>query len=376
MTDKILLFPYYLALKVRHSLYNKGIKKVVPSPIPTICVGNIAVGGTGKTPHTEMILRTLLQDEQWKDKNIAVLSRGYKRRSKGFQQVLTNDGASFSGDEPAQIKKNFPGVTVAVCKNRNEGLRFLADPDKFRAMKKSRKCVHKDFPAAQVAVLDDSFQYRALKPTVSIVLADYNRPISKDALMPIGRLRDLPERVAAADILIVTKCPSYIETWEKINWLKVSGIKDYNPETCTGSYLGKELKIYFTFINYQPLETVYHYSNEKRYNYSSRAIVFTGIAKAKPMLRYLGDDFKILRHFKFRDHKRFNRFDMKKVAAASIAHPTAVIITTEKDSVRVTDCRYVPKEIKERLFYLPIKVFFTSDKEKTHFESTLLSAIK
>ena len=202
MIDKILLFPYWLTLKVRHFMYDHGMRKVHVPDVPTICVGNITVGGTGKTPHTEMLIRTLAQDVDWGAKNIAVLSRGYKRKTRGFQQVVADGTAKEYGDEPLQIKRKFPFITVAVDKSRREGCDFLADPEKVMTSKKARKCRHKEFPKADLVILDDAFQHRAVRPTVSIVLVDYSRPIFKDHLMPLGKLRDLPERIAAADIVI------------------------------------------------------------------------------------------------------------------------------------------------------------------------------
>ena len=187
MIDKILLFPYYLTLKTRHFLYDHEIRKVSRSAIPSIGIGNITVGGTGKTPHTEMIVRMLLRSEKWGGKNVAVLSRGYKRRLKGFQIVEADGSARDFGDEPLQVKKKFPGITVAVDKNRVEGSRILSDPQSFLQSKKSRKCRTKEFEKADVLVLDDCFQFRALRPDLSVVLVDYNRPTFKDRLLPIGR---------------------------------------------------------------------------------------------------------------------------------------------------------------------------------------------
>ena len=201
MIDKILLFPYYAILKLRNSLYDKGIRKIHRAEVPTICVGNIAAGGTGKTPHTEMILRELLSSSKWRGKSIAVLSRGYRRESKGFQQVKENGSATMFGDEPMQIKKNFPEVTVAVDKNRIEGCRFLTHPEELKSSRSGRRCWEKDMPAADIIVLDDAFQYRKLRADLNIVLVDYNHPLHKDHLIPLGRLRDLPERIEDADII-------------------------------------------------------------------------------------------------------------------------------------------------------------------------------
>ena len=167
---------YRLILAIRHLAYNKGWKKSFKAEVPTICVGNITVGGTGKTPHTEMILRKLLESDRWGYSNIAVLSRGYKRKSKGFQIVDRESTARFAGDEPLQIARKFPSVTVAVDKDRIHGCQQLK---------------------ADIIVLDDAFQYRRLNPSLNIVLVDYNRPIFKDKLMPWGRLRDLPRSSGA-----------------------------------------------------------------------------------------------------------------------------------------------------------------------------------
>ena len=220
MLANLLLFPYWVTLKVRHLIYNKGIKKVHNPSVPSICLGNITVGGTGKTPHTEMIIRTLKQQEEWAGKNIAVLSRGYKRKSKGFQQVVADGTAKLFGDEPLQIKQKFPEITVAVDKSRIEGCKFLTNPASLKTSKKGRKCINKELPKADIIILDDAFQHRAIKAGVNIVLVDYNRPTFKDSLMPIGRLRDLPERIKAADIVIVSKCPKFMEEEERMRWKK------------------------------------------------------------------------------------------------------------------------------------------------------------
>ena len=377
MIDKIILLPYYLTLKIRHALYDKGVKKSQKADIPTVCVGNVTVGGTGKTPHTEMILNVLLGSDDWGMKDIAVLSRGYKRSSKGFQQVLATDGAGFSGDEPAQIKKNYPGVTVAVCKDRLQGLDFLAHPDKIETEKAGKRCLHKEFYPAQVAVLDDAFQYRKLKPTVSIVLEDFNRPVSKDKLLPFGRLRDLGERLQYTDILIVTKCPVALEDWEKLSCLKQSGITDFDFDTCTGFFKnGRRVKVFFTSINYQPLKPVFENDADMRYSYSSRAVVFSGIANDTPLLRYLSDSFKIISHFSFADHKKFSRADINRILSATKASPTSAVITTEKDAMRILDCKFIPEDLKKKIFYVPIKVYFLSEKEEALFTNSLLKRLR
>ena len=377
MLEKILLAPYYLTLKIRHALYNKGIRKSPSADVPTVCVGNITAGGTGKTPHTEMILKALLRSDDWGMREIAVLSRGHKRRSKGFQQVDRRGTADFYGDEPLQIKKKFPGVTVAVDKDRIEGCRFLTHPEELKTSKKARKCENKEFRPADVIVLDDAFQHRALKATFNIVLVDWNRPIYKDKLLPFGRLRDLPERLFAADVVIVTKCPVYLEDWERIEWLKPLGIKDFDPETCEGTgRKGKKMTVLFTSINYCPLEPIYPEQGNLRYIYSKMAILFSGIAKDTPLRRYLSDRYKIVRRFAFPDHYRYTTADIKKISAASKNDPTAVVVTTEKDAQRVRDIKKMPEGLPERLFQVPIQVAFLTPHEQEVFEDRMLSALR
>ena len=378
MLEKILLAPYYLTLKVRHALYDKGIRKSHIPSVPTVSLGNITAGGTGKTPHTEMILKTLLRSDDWGMQEIAVLSRGYKRSSKGFQQVDRNGTAAFYGDEPLQIKKKFPGVNVAVDSDRVEGCRFLTDAEALRTSKKARKCLNRELRRpADVIVLDDAFQYRALKADFNIVLIDWNRPIYKDRLLPFGRLRDLPERLWAADAVIVTKCPVYLEDWERREWLKPLGIKNFDTDTCVGvNARGKKMSVFFTSINYCPLTPVFTEKGNMRYVYSKMAVLFTGIAKDTPLRRYLSDRYKIVKHFSFPDHHRYSAMDIRKISAACKSDPTAVLVTTEKDAQRVADYKKIPETMTERMFQVPIEVSFLSEREKEVFEEKMLTALR
>lgn len=376
MIDKILLFPYSLTLACRHAFYNIGLFKSHKAAVPTICVGNITVGGTGKTPHTEMILRILLEDERWQDKNIAVLSRGYKRKSKGFQQVVVDGTAEDFGDEPLQIKRKFPQVTVAVDKSRKRGCEFLSNPELLQTSKKARRCIYKDMPKADIIVLDDAFQHRALKPDISIVLVDYSRPTFKDHLMPMGRLRDLPSRLGAADILIVTKCPTYIDDEQRTEWASNLGIKDFDPATCEGTRKnGRKQHIFFTSIAYDTPQAVYS-EGDPRYLYAKRLILFSGIANDTPLRNYLCGNYKIVKHFNFPDHHNFTRSDIYSIRNASDNYPTSVIMTTEKDCQRVRDCRLVPGSLKDRMFHIPIKVGFLTDEDRNIFRSQLTSSLK
>ena len=376
MIDKILLFPYWLTLKLRHFFYDSGLKKVSKADVPTICIGNITVGGTGKTPHTEMLLRTLLQDEEWGGKNIAVLSRGYKRKTKGFQQVTSDGSAIAYGDEPLQIKKKFPGVTVAVDSSRVEGCDFLVYPEKLETSKKGRKCIDKNLAASDLIILDDAFQHRALKPTLSIVLVDYNRPVFNDHLLPFGKLRDLPGRIAAADIVIVSKCPNEVNAWDKCTWAENLGIRNFDASSCSGTRRnGKKQHLFFSTITYDTAEAIFPEGNP-RYIYTNRLILFSGIANDAPLLSYLSSNYKIVRHFRFPDHHKFSKGDMNTIASAAREFPTAVIMTTEKDCQRVRDCHKIKEELKQRMFYSPIKTAFLTENERENFIAALKAGLK
>ena len=372
---------YRIALGLRHLFFDKGWKKSYGADVPTVCVGNISVGGTGKTPHTEMILRLLLRSDEWAYSDIAVLSRGYKRKSKGFQKVGRDGTALQFGDEPLQIAKKFPSVTVAVDKDRVEGCRFLAHPEELQTDKKAKGCQDKDFPAADIIVLDDAFQYRRLKADVNVILVDYNRPVHKDRLLPWGKLRDLPSRLKAADIIIVTKCPTYLDEWEKGEWAKLLGVQDYSPATCKGvrklrKGREKEQTVLFTTIGYEPMTPVFPENADSRFMYAQRLILFSGIAKDTPLRAFLSDSYKEVKRFSFPDHHKYTNGDIRKVVRAIKAYPTACVATTEKDAQRVVDTKKVPETLRQRLFQVPIVVDFLSPEEQEIFETTLLDLLR
>lgn len=375
MIDKILLFPYWLTLRLRNRRFSKP-GRAQSAEVPTICVGNITAGGTGKTPHTEMILRLLQQSDRWGACNLAVLSRGYKRTSRGFQQVTREGTAALCGDEPLQIKKKFPGVTVAVDRNRIEGCRFLCHPDELQNSRKARRCKYREMPAADLIVLDDAFQYRRLRADLNIVLVDYNRPLHKDRLLPIGRLRDLPERVYDADVIIVTKCPYELDDWEKTTFAYTLGFKEFLTSECTGvTRDGRRRTVLFTHIIYDQVQPVFE-NSDPRYIYSKRLILFSGIAGDTPLRNYLSDTYKIVRRFTFPDHHRYTRSDFAKIRRAVEQWPTAAVATTEKDAQRVLDFSLTPQPLRERMFQIPIRVDFLSELERDTFNAILTSIHK
>lgn len=333
---------YGTLLAIRHFFYDKGWKKSQEASVPTVCIGNITVGGTGKTPHTEMVLRRLLKSDDWAYGNLAVLSRGYKRKSKGFQLVPRDGTALLYGDEPLQIAKKFPSVTVAVDKNRIRGCEQLKD-------------VH-------LIVLDDAFQYRKLRASLNIVLVDYNRPVHKDSLLPWGRLRDLKSRMKAADIVIVTKCPAYLDDWERSQWVKYLR-------------LTPEQKLFFTTFTYGAMEPVFP-EGDARYTYSKRLVLFTGIANDAPLRSFLSDTYKIVRRIGFPDHHKYTLADIGTLSSAVKEFPTACLVTTEKDAQRIVDAKKVPDELRLRMFQIPVEASFLTPEEDAAFTETLLQKLK
>lgn len=339
-----------------------------------MCVGNITAGGTGKTPHVEMIIRMLQESGRWAGTRIAVLSRGYKRESKGFQQVTPNGSAGMFGDEPLQIKKKFPSVTVAVDKNRVEGCRLLCHPELLETKKYARKCWDRNFPPAGYIILDDAFQYRKLKADLNIVLVDYNRPLNRDMLLPLGRLRDLPERIGEADIIIASKCPAEMDAAARSAFASALGLLDYDAENfCCVSRDGKSQKLFFTTVSYEPAVGVFE-CTESRYVYSKKAILVTGIARDTALRNYLSDTYKLVARFNFPDHHKFGWSDIDRIQSALRKNPTASIITTEKDTQRLLDFKGMPVEIMERCFMVPIKTHFLSGDERSAFEKAVTEA--
>jgi len=323
-----------------------------------------------------MVASILANSDDWAYRNLAILSRGYKRSSKGFQQVMRDSTAAFAGDEPLQMKRKFPAITVAVDKNRIEGCDFLVHPDHIATSKGGRKCKDKDFPASDLIILDDAFQYRALKADINILLVDWHKPVNKDNMMPFGRLRDIPSRITAADAIIATKCLAYLEDEEKLKWVEGLGIKNYDLNTCEGEFnKGKKVKVFFTSVRYSDMDHVFE-EGDTRYIYSKKLILFTGIANDTPLRRYLSDKYKIVKALSFPDHHKYSKSDIKKIMAEVKVQPTAVVVTTEKDSQRVLDCKQVPDKLRQRLFRIPVYVDFLSAEERNVFTAWLTSRLR
>ncbi len=330
----VLLFPfYYLGLKARKFLYDKGYLKSQKFEIPVVSIGNVTVGGTGKTPHTEMLVAAL--KEKYK---LAVLSLGYKRKTKGFYIVQPDDDYSRCGDEPLQIKLKFPDVIVAVCKEREVAIRKLID----------------DYQVNFI-LLDDGFQYRKVTPSFNVLLVNYKRPINKDRLIPFGRLRDLASGVDRADSVIISKSPNFaLEDGNEYENLALERTIKEEKRWRAALKLRNEQTLYFSTLYYREAEPVFPQFANRRYIYSKFAVCFSGIASDKEFKAQLVGSYHIEKSLKFRDHKDFSKSDINKIAKIARKQHEAVIMTTEKDSMRLRCNKNIPDDIKERMFYLPV----------------------
>lgn len=327
----IFAFPYALALWLRNKAYDKGWKKSVKfDNVSIISIGNVTVGGTGKTPHVEMFIKALLERAY----RVAVISLGYGRqqpRTSRFVEV--NSRVEDVGDEPLQIKRKFPQVKVIV------------DKDRVRAVNMLMALPFGDVP--EVILLDDGMQYRRLLPTRLITLINYSRPIFKDSLLPFGRLRDLPSQLKRADTVIITKCPPYLNEYEKQQLKEINRI---NPKQ----------KVFFTTVQYFDPVAVFPEGNN-RYMYSKEAILFTGIAGSSQLRHHVSARYPRNFHIEFGDHHVFTDRDIKQITAFADKHPQAILLTTEKDSQRLRRNPAVSERLREKMFYIPIEIGMVED---------------
>ncbi len=326
---------YGAVVWVRNKMFDMGILPQETFPVPVVCIGNITVGGTGKTPHTEYVVSCLAGRMK-----MAVLSRGYKRKTRGFILANSHSTPELIGDEPLQIYRKFRRVAkVAVCENRREGIRELL----------------RLFPDLELVILDDAFQHRYVKPSVAVLLTEYNRPVHKDHLLPLGRLRESTMALNRADIVVVTKCPDNMSALDVRLRSKDLDLMSYQ-------------KLFFSRYTYGPLEPVF--AEDCPYQVSldeltSRdgVLLVTGIAHPRYFVRHFSHyPFKVkVDHFP--DHHDFSRADIEEIAKRFKALPgeRKIIITTEKDAVRLAYNPYFPPKLKPFVFYQPIAVNLEGD---------------
>ena len=327
---RYLLFPfaivYGLITSIRNFLFDNGIFKSYSFDIPIIAVGNLSVGGTGKTPQIEYLIRLLSPTYK-----IATLSRGYKRKSEGYILADANSDAELLGDEPYQMHLKFPNINVAVDPNRKNGIEKLltlkAKPD--------------------VILLDDAFQHRKVKAGFYILLTAYDDLFCDDFMLPTGSLRESKNGAKRADVIIVTKCP------KEISEAKQNTIR---------KKIEAAVSVYFSTIDYD--DKVYNASESKNVSDIKKVdkLLLAGIAKPNPFFAYLQGQNDV--QLQYSDHHHYSENDIKNIKEKAT---NKLLITTEKDYVRLKHWQL------NSLFYLPIKSSFLS--EGDNFDKTILNYV-
>ena len=341
---------YGLGVGFRNMLFEMGILKSRPFTVPVISVGNITVGGTGKTPHVEYLVR-LLKDKA----NVAVLSRGYKRKSHGFVLADAETPMRMIGDEPYQMKQKFPDITIAVDSKRTRGIDRLTENETGQAI--------------DVVLLDDAFQHRYVKPGINILLVDYHRLIIYDELLPAGRLREPVRSKDRADIVIVTKCPWEMKPMEFRVITKAMKLYPYQ-------------QLFFSTHQYDNLQPVFPkpvglVRLEKLDDLENKhVLLLTGIGSPEQMKHDMLTFTPHVTPLTFSDHHDFNRKDVAAIneAFATLPEPK-VIITTEKDATRLAVLEGLSDDVRQHLYKLPIHIQIMQDQEK-QFNDAILGYVR
>lgn len=336
---------YGSIVRFRNWLFDMGLKKSKSFSIPIISVGNITVGGSGKTPHVEYLIR-LLHDKA----KIAVLSRGYKRKSHGY--VLAEESTTMPeiGDEPFQMHQKFSDIYVAVDAKRARGIENLQNDEATKDV--------------DVVLLDDAFQHRYVKPGINILLVDYHRLIIYDKMLPAGRLREPLSGKNRADIVIITKCPKDLKPMEFRVLTKAMDLYPFQ-------------KLYFTSIDYDTPKGVFEEKQiklDKLQDY--HVLLLTGIASPKQMEHDLKPMTKDITNLSFGDHHSFKGKDIDRINDAFESMPEPrIIITTEKDAVRLRETEGLYEKVKSNMYELPIKVSFMLD-QQDNFNEKIISYVR
>ncbi|HET6244870.1 MAG: tetraacyldisaccharide 4'-kinase [Bacteroidetes bacterium] len=349
---QILLIPvsflYGIILLIRNLFFDFGLLTEKKFKTPIISIGNLSTGGTGKTPHIEYLVRLLKENF-----NPSVLSRGYGRKSSGFILADETKNASDIGDEPLQIKNKYNNVVVAVCNSRVSGINKLL-------------AAH---PEIDTILLDDAYQHRYVKPGISILLTDYSKLYANDFVLPSGNLREFSSGASRADIIIVSKTPQIFSPLDRRFLTNKLNPKPYQ-------------KIFFSYTAYGDLVSlktrkVSPFDKEYYFDKNFAILLITGIANSANMVYYLENKSKEVRHIAFSDHYKYNQKDLEQIKNLfdNIAAQNKIIITTEKDAMRLAMPEL--KEITEKLpiFYIPIEIKFHGQDEQT-FNQHIVSYVK
>ena len=324
---------YGIGVGFRNKLFELGVLKQHSYDLPIISVGNITVGGSGKTPHVEYLIR-LLQGHV----NIAVLSRGYKRKTHGYILADENSTMKDIGDEPFQMKKKFSGINVAVDHKRTRGIENI---------------IH-DRKDTDVILLDDAFQHRYVKPGINILLVDYHRLIIYDKLLPAGRLREPLSGKNRADIVIITKCPKDLKPMEFRVLTKSMDLYPYQS-------------LFFSTIDYDTLYPLFNKDGNKITKQQlkhTNVLLVSGIASPKQIIVDMKQHVASMTPLTFADHHQFSEKDAEKINESfANLKGNKILITTEKDATRLEDIEGLDDDVKSHIYVLPIKVRFMLDQE-------------
>lgn len=337
---------YGLGVGFRNMLFEIGVLKSRAYDIPVIAVGNITVGGSGKTPHVEYLIN-LLHDKL----KVAVLSRGYKRKSRGYVLAGEDTPMRMIGDEPFQMKSKYGDIYVAVDKNRREGISHLTHDE--------------ETSDTDVILLDDAFQHRYVKPGINILLVDYHRLIIYDELLPAGHLRESKDGKRRADMVIITKCPKDLKPMEFRVLTRAMDLYPYQD-------------LFFTTLNYKKPKGIFSDKEMALTDISkdTSIMLLTGIASPQQMIVDLKPYGKQIVPLSFADHHNFSASDIEKINSKFTALPSPrIIITTEKDRSRLLTAEGLSEEVKGSIYALPIEVKFMLDGEKT-FDEKIISYVR
>lgn len=318
---------YKAAIQLRHTFYDRGLIKINKFDIPVICIGNITVGGTGKTPMTELIVSHFSASRK-----VAVLSRGYGRRTKGYIEVAGTSHYRDVGDEPLQIKLKYPQVLVVVCEKRVEGIRRI----------------QAEHPDVELIVMDDGFQHRKVEAKINIITVDANRPINEDKMLPAGSLRDTPEALDRAHYFVVTKCPMSMTPIDRRLMRKTLIHYAYQ-------------KIYFTRnTNYRP-EPLFAHADAMEINSSTKVIAVSGLGNPYPFIDSIRNNYNLVDQIIYNDHHVYRMRDLEQMQQMLAKHPDSVIIITEKDAVKLRVPSKIPPELRKKIYYIPIQINFIDE---------------
>ncbi len=325
--------PYGWVTKARNKAFDKNLLESRRFDIPTICIGNISVGGTGKTPHTEYLIRLLKERER-----VAVLSRGYGRKSSGYIKAGPDTTMQTIGDEPFQIKQKFPEITVAVCEKRVTGVENLLNEQE----------------APTAILLDDAFQHRHIKAGLNILLVDYNRPIWNDCILPFGLLRESEKGAERADIVIITKCSKEITKEQMQNCKARLQTKEGTP-------------VFFSTVEYGTPYPLFPEVANREFVLKKgiNTLLLTGIAKPGPLKKVVEKNGAKVTLMQYPDHHNFTAGDIEKIAETfDKMQGNKLILTTEKDATRLRSIDNLPQSIKENIYAIPIRVKILNDEEE------------